>query len=524
MTEKLTTSIDEMIQNARQLRERFLADVYRPGYHFVMPEDLGIPGDPNGAFFANGRYHLMYLYNRRQVGFCWGHVSSHDLIHWRHHPDAIGPGDGDEGCFSGGAFVDEDGTAYISFWKLWGDKGIGLAKSSDAHYERWEKFSEPAIPATRWGILEIKESTGKPLFLACADPSNIWKKDDVYYMQTGNLCVLNEYGRKPEHPLHHEMRGDWVDLFRSTDLENWEYVHRFYNHDNSDRWTDGSEDDMCPSFLPLPSKPEGGKPSGKYLQLFIAHNKGCQYYIGSYDHEGDKFIPEIHGRMSWVDNTFFAPEALIDAKGRHIMWAWLRDNPGDEKSEIKRGWSGVYGLPRLLWLGEDGSLRQRVPPEFQGLRINEKNWTDEIIQDGVKKELSGINGLSCELEIDMVSLDARKSGLVVRATAGGEEETILYYDAEEECLVFDARKSSAAGFGRCVLEKAPLKFKAGEKICLNVFIDKCVVEIFANDRQAIARRVFPTRQDSTQIHLFSLGGKTIFHKISAWEMMPSNPY
>jgi len=97
MTEKLTTSIDEMIQHARQLRERFLADVYRPGYHFVVPEDLGIPGDPNGAFFANGRYHLMYLYNRRQVGFCWGHVSSHDLIHWRHHPDAIGPGDGDEG-------------------------------------------------------------------------------------------------------------------------------------------------------------------------------------------------------------------------------------------------------------------------------------------------------------------------------------------------------------------------------------------------------------------------------------------
>jgi hypothetical protein len=43
----------------------------------------------NGAFYHNGRYHLMYLYNRNGSGFCWGHVSSTVLIHWRHHPDEI---------------------------------------------------------------------------------------------------------------------------------------------------------------------------------------------------------------------------------------------------------------------------------------------------------------------------------------------------------------------------------------------------------------------------------------------------
>lgn len=524
MAEKQANSIDVMVQYSRQLRERFLADPYRPGYHFVLPEDLGIPGDPNGAFFANGRYHLMYLYKRREVGFCWGHISSADLIHWRHHPDAIGPGDGDEGCFSGGAFVDEDGTAYISYWKLWGNKGIGIAKSSDFYFERWEKLPKTAIPATQFGILETIDSIGQPLFLACADPSNIWKKDGIYYMQTGNLIVLNEYGRKPDHPLFRHMRGDWVDLFKSTDLNNWEYVHRFYNHDNNDCWTDGSEDDMCPSFLPLPSSPQGGKPSGKYLQLFIAHNKGCQYYIGYYDKVQDRFVPENHGRMSWVDNTFFAPEALIDNKGRQIMWAWLLDNPGDENSEVARGWSGVYGLPRSLWLGEDGTLRQRVPPEFQTLRFNKKNWNNETIQDGDRKILSGVNGVSCEIEIEMGLHDARKSGLVVRASSAGEEETILYYDAEEGCLVFDAHRSSSAGIGRPVIEKAPLKIGTGEKISLRVFIDKCVVEIFANDRQAITRRIYPTRQDSVGIYLFSQGGETIFQNIYSWDMMPSNPY
>ena len=93
-----------------------------------MPEDKGHPGDPNGAFFHNGRYHLMYLYERTGSGVSWGHVSSKDMLHWRHHPDAIGPGDGDEGCFSGGAFVDDDGTAILSYWMLWGARGIGLAK------------------------------------------------------------------------------------------------------------------------------------------------------------------------------------------------------------------------------------------------------------------------------------------------------------------------------------------------------------------------------------------------------------
>ena len=45
----------QRIQAARELREHLLRDRYRPGYHFAIPEDIGRPGDPNGAFYANGR-------------------------------------------------------------------------------------------------------------------------------------------------------------------------------------------------------------------------------------------------------------------------------------------------------------------------------------------------------------------------------------------------------------------------------------------------------------------------------------
>ncbi len=81
---------DRVVRDTRRFRERFLADPYRPRHHFAIPEDRGRPGDANGAFYANGRYHLMYLYARKESGFCRGHISSKDLVHWRHHPDAIG--------------------------------------------------------------------------------------------------------------------------------------------------------------------------------------------------------------------------------------------------------------------------------------------------------------------------------------------------------------------------------------------------------------------------------------------------
>ena len=187
----MTTSTHVVkMQASRELREQLLRDKHRPGYHFAIPEDIGRPGDPNGAFYANGRYHLMYLYDRRGVhawgdrGFCWGHISSHDLVHWRHHPDAIAPGDGDGGCFSGGAFVDDDGTAYISYWRLpLGEgaegSGIGIARSRDRHYARWEKLEMPSLDGTDWGILERRDEAGNPMFLCNADPSNIWKKDGI---------------------------------------------------------------------------------------------------------------------------------------------------------------------------------------------------------------------------------------------------------------------------------------------------------------------------------------------------------
>ena len=223
--------------------------------------------------------------------------------------------------------------------------------------------------------------------------------------------------------------------------------------------------------------------------------------------------------MTWVDNTFFAPEALIDGQGRQIMWAWLLDNPAGEK---EKGWSGVYGLPRSLWLGDDGGLRFQPVKELETLRGELKSWNDLTLADGATQALDGVTGQSCELAMEIEVGGARRCGLKVRAAANGGEETLLYYDADKQELVFDSTRSGREG--RQVIERAPFALNPGEPLKLRVFVDRSVVEIFANDRQAISRRVYPTRPDSLGVVAFAQEGSARFKHIKAWEMQPANPY
>jgi len=505
-----------VVQSTRAFRERLLADPFRPGYHFCVPEDRGYPGDPNGAFYYKGKYHLMYLYNREADGFSWGHVSSTDLLHWRHHPDALRPGDGDEGVFSGGAFVDDDGTAILSYWMLWGAKGIGLAKNVDDSFDKWEKFrSNPVIRSTEWGLTEMKDKEGRDIHVGSADPSNIWKKDGRYYMLTGNLLVLNKYGREADSPP--EEQGDRLYLFTSDDLENWEYLHRFY--DSKREWTDQSEDNMCPSFLPLPYAPDGGKASGKHLLVFISHNKGCQYYIGNY--EDDLFYPFKHGRMTWKDQSYFAPECLIDGKGRHLLWTWIFDERPDEISEAS-GWTGTYGLPRSLWLGADETLRMRPVKELEQLRLNEKRVPDFTVGAGSEVRLKEHTYELMEIEITFIPGESRQFGLKVCMSEDGREETVIYYDKEDHKLKVDLGKSGL-GYGPKIIEEAPLELEENEPLALRVYIDRSIIEVFANDKQAISRRIYPSL-GGRGVSLFTAGGKVSVKNMKIWEMTPSNPY
>jgi sucrose-6-phosphate hydrolase SacC (GH32 family) len=55
-------------------------------------------------------------------------------------------------------------------------------------------------------------------------------------------------------------------------------------------------------------------------------------------------------------------------------------------------------------------------------------------------------------------------------------------------------------------------------------VDKSVVEVFANGRQAVMRRIYPSRGDSVGVAVFAKGGPASLAALDAWDLMPSNPY
>jgi beta-fructofuranosidase len=258
----------------------------------------------------------------------------------------------------------------------------------------------------------------------------------------------------------------------------------------------------------------------KYMLLCISHRLGCRYYLGQWKNE--QFYPEFHEKMSWVDNDYFAPESLLDDKGRRIMWAWIFDGR-KKKTRNESGWSGTMGLPRVLWLADDGTLRMSLPEELKVLRYNPKTMNNVTVNADSELPLKDVSGNSIELSIEMVPDGAQQFGVKVCASPDGQEETLVYYDANDKKLKIDTNKSSL-GEGPKSVEAGPFELKGGEALKLRVFVDKSVVEVFANERQAVMRRIYPTREDSVGVVLFSKGGSVKVPVLEAWDMMPSNPY
>jgi beta-fructofuranosidase len=204
------------------------------------------------------------------------------------------------------------------------------------------------------------------------------------------------------------------------------------------------------------------------------------------------------------------------------MWAWIFDAPGF-KTRANYGWSGTMSLPRILSLGADGLLRMNPPEEIERLRYNARKKANLSVKPDSDVALDGIRGQSLELDLSMTAKDAKQFGVKVCCSPGGEEQTLIHYDAVEKKLKLDTSKSSLKA-GPKSIEAGPFELKVDEPLKLRVFVDKSVVEVFANGRQAVMRRIYPSRKDSVGVALFSNGGPAGVTTLEAWDMMPSNPY
>jgi sucrose-6-phosphate hydrolase SacC (GH32 family) len=135
-----------------------------------------------------------------------------------------------------------------------------------------------------------------------------------------------------------------------------------------------------------------------------------------------------------------------------------------------------------------------------------------------------VGGHSLELRVDLEAPGATQYGVKVCCSPDGAEQTLVYYDAVEQKLKIDTTRASLLEGPKSV-EAGPLALEPGEALRLRVFVDQSVIEVFANEgRQAVMRRIYPSRSDSVGVRLFSNGAPARAGVLEAWELAPSNPF
>lgn len=489
-------------EKANRIAERVRCDPHAPHYHFISPEGDALPFDPNGALFWNGRYHLFYIFQDPDLphgGHCWGHASSRDLLHWEFHPTALAPapGDPETGIFSGGAFVNKAGVPTIIYHGV--GAGTCIATAEDDQLIHWKKsLHNPVIPETRpggkgWGVYNV------------FDP-HAWLEGETYYVILG--------GKVKPYDI-----WDTAYLFASDDLISWDYLRPFYSPYSD--WTGPEEDCACPDFFKL---------GDRYMLICISHPRGTRYYMGRY--QDGTFVPEEHQRMNWAGGSCFASESLLDDRQRRIFWAWVIDQRRSQQQVKKE--LGVMTLPRLLSLDRNGRLHIQPAGELEALRRNARGMGPLrlAVDEEVRLE---IHGDVLELEVEAILPADCAFGVKVRMSPDGSEQTSILVDTAARTLVIDTSHSSLdsdfsprhplIGSGpqaEAFTQTAPFQLDPAESLKLRIYVDKSILEVYANGRQCITQRIYPTRADSQGTAVFSQRGIVDLELVQGWDITPTN--
>jgi sucrose-6-phosphate hydrolase SacC (GH32 family) len=412
----------------------------RPRVHCTPPS--GWLSDPNGLVHADGTFHLYYQHHPHDISWGpmhWGHATSTDLVHWRHHPVALTPDDRGT-IFSGSAVVDDHDTAGLGADTLIaaftyhrdGTEEQGLAWSHDGG----NTFTKHPAP-----ILEAP--TGEPDFrdpkiLRYADGAGHW----VMLLAVGHAVWIYT-----STDLWTWTRTDVVaDVFGATGVWETPELLRF-DVDGGVQWV-------------LVVSMWDGAPAG---------GSGVQAVVGVFD--GSTFTPS--GDAFWVDHgpAFYAPQAWNSAPdGRQIWIGWMAnwhtvdDFPAAE-------WRGQMSIPREVTLRacESGYRLVQTPvPELDRYRDR------SLVASGVDVErlLDATLALAAPA-LDLTIGAAARADVIIRCERGGQIITIRLNVRQREVAV--AIGDQGAGE---VTHRGPL---TPDDNCadLRVLLDAASVEVFA---------------------------------------------
>ena len=491
---------NELLKRMKEVREAY-QDPHRPQFHYVNPE--GMLNDPNGLCYWKDHWHLFYqAYPPEDPRQHWGHAISRDLIRWEDLPYCIYPNPEDR-CFSGATLVEDDRVIAMYHGTKAGNM---VALSSDPLLLNWEKVgNRPVIPIP-------ERDAPYNVFDPC-----IWKSGKKYYSLSA--------GQRSDGPGGQRVATDF--LFESENLSDWTYLHPFIE---GDRYSRVGDDGACPYFWPI---------GDKYILLFFSHSSGGQYLLGNYDQERQKFVVTYGEKFNFGPpgpGAVHAPSATPLGDGSVIVI--FNMNPA-KRSE---GWDQIMSLPRLLTLAESGNEVDVAPAgDVESLRgeiaeiepFTLPGNEEVLVSDLNGSPEYGFEGNAYELQVDIEPSEASMVELSVLRSPQKEEFTrILVYRergypdraaytrrTRTSFVTIDNSYSSLDPGVRCrAPETLEVYIEPDEPIQLRIFVDRSIVEVFVNNRRAVALRVYPSRSDSVGIAMRSQGSDTKISQLKFWPL------
>jgi beta-fructofuranosidase len=247
----------------------------------------------------------------------------------------------------------------------------------------------------------------------------------------------------------------------------------------------------CPNFF---------KVDGKWM-LICAPYRPLEYWVGSFDLETLKFKPENQGILDagfGGTANYYASNIAYGPQGRCILFGWVR---GFREG---RGWNGCLALPRELSLSAAGHPIQNPVREVTSLRASGSRLTNIELSDS-SRVLDGVGGDTLEIAVSLAPQGAEKCGIKVRRSAA----------VEGVLLQYDGTHLEVAG------TRVPLsRDSIGENLDLHIYLDRSVMEVFAEEgRVAVTRVIYPDER-AGGIEVFSEGGPAEVVSVEIWPMQP----
>jgi beta-fructofuranosidase len=462
-----SAALERADRSVAEAAARVADDPARPQYHLLPTAQWN--NDPNGPILHGGYYHLFFQHNPYGDGWGhmhWGHARSRDLVRWERLPIALAPSleQGEEHCFSGCAVITRAGQPLLIY------TSIGPNKSAADAADQWAALGSP-------DLLSWKKHPANPVLSeALHGDQKIydWRDPFVFEHSGRTLAVLGGN-------LNRGQGGQAIVALyeaENDELTRWKYRGILFRHPDAEV---GNIE--CPNFFPL---------DGRWV-LIVSPHRPVEWFVGDFDADRGEFAWKTRGLVDPSDH-YYAPNGLVDAQGRRVLWGWIRGFPGG------RGWNGCLGLPRVLGVDAQGRLTQQTLPELSGLRGKPGEWREiEIPVDGERN--LGLAGRALEVEARFAPGPGGEVGLRLQSASQPEK----FVD-----VTLRAGELEVAG------AKAPLD-AASEGRTLRLFLDHSVLEAACGPLASITR-VLEFGDGPIEIVPFAKGGTGKIEELTAWEL------